>query len=301
MNYMLLIYQEESPVLAAPLVSPGCNGLVDRLEASGHYVASGILQPTHTATSLRLREGRRLITDGPFAETREGLAGYLLIEAKDLDEALRVAAEHPVASTGTVEIRPVLFSADWASSSPENTMNTAQKSFVITRTSDAPRDLVWQAWTERDLLSQWWGPKGMGTDVLALDVRPNGTFHYAMIPAEGERSYGKFVYQEIVAPERLVFRNGFANEAGEYIRAPFGMDWPLEILTTVTFEEIDGGTRLILSIVPIDPTDAERASFEGMYESMTQGFNGTFDRLTELLALGETAGRAKAAMAPGQI
>lgn len=103
MNYMLLMYQDE----ADPVRATGCDGLDERLYESGHFVAGGILQPVATATSLRLRGGRRLLTDGPFAETREQLAGYLLIEAKDLDEAVEIASRHPVAQTGTVEIRPI--------------------------------------------------------------------------------------------------------------------------------------------------------------------------------------------------
>lgn len=111
MNYMLLIYQEENAA-SEPKDAYGecvrtCEGLVDRLEASGQYVAGGILQPTTCATSVRLRDGNRLLTDGPFAETREQLAGYLLINAADLDEALAIAVQHPVVRTGTVEIRPV--------------------------------------------------------------------------------------------------------------------------------------------------------------------------------------------------
>ncbi|RYG73155.1 YciI family protein [bacterium] len=124
MNYMLLIYTEEPPYegeLSDEM--PSCGGLVPRLQSRGQYVASGILKPTPTATSLRVREGRRLITDGPFAETREGLAGYLLVEADNLDEALKIAAEHPAAAFGTVEVRPVLYSDDWPkpeSSRPES-------------------------------------------------------------------------------------------------------------------------------------------------------------------------------------
>jgi hypothetical protein len=111
MNYMLLIYQDENS-LNQPTDADGqsvktCDGLVDRLASSGQYVASGILQPTASATSVRLRDGNRLLTDGPFAETREQLAGYLLIDAADLDQAIAVAMQHPVVKTGTVEIRPV--------------------------------------------------------------------------------------------------------------------------------------------------------------------------------------------------
>lgn len=285
MNYMLLIYQEEPAYEGKrSSVVPGCDGLVPRLQERGQYVASGILQPTLTATSLRIRDGRRLVTDGPFAETREGLAGYLLVEAENLDEALKIAAEHPVARTGTVEIRPVLHSEDWPKPERETEESNHETSFAISRTFDAPRDLVWRAWTDPERLGHWWGPKGFGTEIVAFDLRPGGEFHYAMVPAEGQKTHGKFSYREISAPGKLVFTNGFANEAGEYVRAPFGFDWPLEILTTVTLEEQGGQTVLTLSGVPVDPTNEERKQFTEMHDSMAQGFAGTFERLEELLA-----------------
>jgi hypothetical protein len=82
--------------------------LSQELHSSGHYLAAAPLHPTPTATSVRVREGKRLVTDGPFAETREQLGGYFLIEAKDLDEAIGIAGRIPAARFGTVEIRPVM-------------------------------------------------------------------------------------------------------------------------------------------------------------------------------------------------
>ncbi|MDR4495526.1 MAG: YciI family protein [Nitrospirales bacterium] len=82
--------------------------LARRLKAEGKYLAAAPLHPITMATSIRIRDGKRLVTDGPFAETREQLGGYFLIEAKDLDEAMGIAAEIPGARVGTVEIRPVL-------------------------------------------------------------------------------------------------------------------------------------------------------------------------------------------------
>src|SRR5216117_3981281 len=78
------------------------------VKASGNYLAGAQLQPTTMATSVRVRDGKRLVTDGPFAETREQLGGYFLIEAKDLDEALGIAARVPGARIGTIEVRPVV-------------------------------------------------------------------------------------------------------------------------------------------------------------------------------------------------
>jgi hypothetical protein len=110
MKYMLLIYQEENCL--TPEERESCyresTQLAHDLHARGQYVGASPLQPVATATSLRIREGKRLITDGPFAETREYLGGYFMVDAKDLDEAISIAARIPGARKGTVEIRPVL-------------------------------------------------------------------------------------------------------------------------------------------------------------------------------------------------
>jgi len=82
--------------------------LAQEIHASGQYLAANPLHPTSTATSIRVRDGKRLVTDGPFAETREQLGGYFLINAKNLDEAIGIAARIPGARKGTVEIRPVM-------------------------------------------------------------------------------------------------------------------------------------------------------------------------------------------------
>lgn len=82
--------------------------LTQDLHATGHFVAASPLHPTSTATSVQVREGRKLITDGPFAETREQLGGYFIVEAKDLDEALAIAARIPSARIGTIEVRPLV-------------------------------------------------------------------------------------------------------------------------------------------------------------------------------------------------
>jgi hypothetical protein len=82
--------------------------LAQQIESAGQYLAAAPLYPTSTASSVRVRAGKRLVTDGPFAETREQLGGYFLIDAKDLDEAIAVAARIPTARRGTVEVRPVM-------------------------------------------------------------------------------------------------------------------------------------------------------------------------------------------------
>ena len=93
--------------------------------------------------------------------------------------------------------------------------------FRLTRTFNAPRNLVWKAWTSPEALGRWWGPKGVTMRVINFDLRPGGMFHYAFAFQPGHEMYGRFVYREIVAPERLVFVNSFSDPAGAITRAPF--------------------------------------------------------------------------------
>ncbi|MBI4275605.1 MAG: SRPBCC domain-containing protein, partial [Rhizobiales bacterium] len=89
---------------------------------------------------------------------------------------------------------------------PTKTETAGQRTdFVISRVFDAPRKLVWKAWTEAERLAQWWGPKGCTIRVVKLDVRPGGIFHYAMQFKPGHDMWGRFIYREIAAPERLIY------------------------------------------------------------------------------------------------
>lgn len=105
MKYLCLVYGEEDKLEAMDDVD--CLTCDAELRASGHCVASEALQPVATATTLRMRNGRLSICDGPFAETREALAGFYLLEARDLNEAIQLAAKIPPAAVGCVEIRPI--------------------------------------------------------------------------------------------------------------------------------------------------------------------------------------------------
>jgi hypothetical protein len=110
MKYMLLVYLAEDAMTEAERAHCYVESaqLTQDLNAKGQYLAASPLHPVDTATSVRVRDGRRLVTDGPFAETREHLGGYYVIEAKDLDEAISIAERVPPAKYGTVEIRPVM-------------------------------------------------------------------------------------------------------------------------------------------------------------------------------------------------
>ncbi len=110
MRFMLLIYLDEKAMSDAQRQE--CYGestrLAHDLHAAGNYLSAAPLQPVATAASVRVRDGRSLVTDGPFAETREQLGGFFMVEAKDREEAIAIATRIPVAKMGTVEVRPVI-------------------------------------------------------------------------------------------------------------------------------------------------------------------------------------------------
>jgi hypothetical protein len=110
MKYMLLIYLDEQAL--SETEREACyvesTELAQQLHSNGQHLAANPLHPTSMATSVRVRDGKRFVTDGPFAETREQLGGYFLVDARDLDQAIGIAARIPMARKGTVEIRPVI-------------------------------------------------------------------------------------------------------------------------------------------------------------------------------------------------
>ena len=165
-------------------------------------------------------------------------------------------------------------------------MLDTQQDFVITRTFNAPRDRVWNAWSQADSLAQWWGPKGCTIRIVTFDFRPGGVFHYAMQFQPGHDMFGRFVYREIAAPDRIVFVNSFSDLEGGITRAPFPQlkdSWPLEVHNTLTLTEKNGKTMLTLRGRPINASEAETKTFTGMFDSMKEGFGGTFDKLDHYL------------------
>ncbi len=110
MRYMLLVYLDEQALSDSEREHCYVESaeLTQQLNSSGQYLDASPLHSISTATSVRVRDGKRLVTDGPFAETREQLGGYYLIDARDLDEAIRIAERIPPARFGTIEIRPVM-------------------------------------------------------------------------------------------------------------------------------------------------------------------------------------------------
>jgi uncharacterized protein YndB with AHSA1/START domain len=161
------------------------------------------------------------------------------------------------------------------------------KLFEISRVFDAPRDRVWKSWTEAERLKQWWGPKGFVVTHCKVDLRPGGTMHYCLRTPDGKEMWGKFAYREIVKPERLVFVNSFSDPKGGVTRHPGHASWPLEMLSTILFEELGGKTKVTVQWVPADTsTETERKTFDEGRDGMKQGWGGTFDQFADYLKKG---------------
>jgi NADPH:quinone reductase len=155
----------------------------------------------------------------------------------------------------------------------------AKQALVIIRVFDAPRTLVFKAWTQPERLICWWSPKGWTCSVSKVDLRPGGGYLNCMRSPEGKDYWSRGAYREIVEPERIVCTDSFADEDGNPVSPQsYGMspDWPAEALIEATFIEHDGKTELTLQHSPIKPGD-ER-------DMCRQGWNECLDKLTDYLA-----------------
>jgi uncharacterized protein YndB with AHSA1/START domain len=161
---------------------------------------------------------------------------------------------------------------------------TVERELVITRVFDAPRELVWKAWTEAERLAQWWGPKGFTMHIARLDFRPGGLFHYSMRAPAGQVMWGRFDYLLVDPTERCVFVNSFSDEAANIQPNPMSPVWPLQVLNTLTLSEQNGKTTLTLRGGPWFASAAERQAFGDAMSNIQTGFKGTFEQLDEYLA-----------------
>jgi uncharacterized protein YndB with AHSA1/START domain len=171
-------------------------------------------------------------------------------------------------------------------------MQMTSASFEISREFNAARPLLFSCFTSADRLARWWGPKDFVIIRPKLDFKPGGMFHYGMESGQGQRMWGRMVFHEIVAPERIVFLNSFSDENGGLARAPFfDNKWPLEILTVFQFEELGPNrSRFVVTWTPHDATAEEQATFDANHASMQGGWTGTLDKLEDYLATRKNEG-----------
>lgn len=160
--------------------------------------------------------------------------------------------------------------------------------FSISHFVKSPRETVWKAWTEREQLMKWFGPKGSTMLHATQDLRPGGVFLYCMSHPNGMELWGRWVYRTINPPDRLEFISSFSNAGGEITPAPFpGLDdFPPETFTTVTLVEhagISKGTLVAVEARPLNATKIQRDFFASFHGSLHQGWTGTMQQLAEFL------------------
>lgn len=154
--------------------------------------------------------------------------------------------------------------------------------FVLERVFEAPRALVWKTWTEADLLSRWYGPDAQ-TIIHQLDVRPGGLWLNEM--KWGDNSmFERVEYTEVVAAERLVWLHSTADQDFNIAANLMMADWPLVLLTIVTFEEVGGKTNLRLTWQPHAASAAEIATFSAAIDGLGKGWGAGMDMLASILA-----------------
>jgi len=159
--------------------------------------------------------------------------------------------------------------------------NENKNELTITRIFNAPRQLVWKAWTDPELCMRWWGPKGFTAPACKIDLRVGGEYLSCMRSPEGQDFWSKGTFREIVAPKRLVMTDSFADKEGNIVPAThygLGSEFPLEMLITVELEDHDGKTKLTLKHSGVEGLNATDRG------NMEQGWNESFDKLEEVLA-----------------
>lgn len=156
--------------------------------------------------------------------------------------------------------------------------------FRISRTMDAPLDRVWKAYTDQDALMAWFGPQGFSMPHSRYDFRPGGEFHYCLRTPTGFEMWGKWVFVDIEPPHKLSMVVSFSDAKGSLTRHPMSPAWPLQTLSTTTFQDIGGKTHVHIEWAPYQSTPDEIFAFQTGHASMAAGCNGTFAQLEAYLA-----------------
>lgn len=155
---------------------------------------------------------------------------------------------------------------------------STQKDFSLTYEFNAPKQLVFNAFSTAEALNEWWGPAESKNSAISLDFRPGGIFHFKMEFGE-QVSYGRFIFDKIEPYDLLEFTNAFADEQANVVEAPFDIPLPREIAYRLVFSEENGKTRIVITGKPVNGTTEEVAGFHSIREDMQRGFAAQFDQL----------------------
>ena len=161
---------------------------------------------------------------------------------------------------------------------------TGEPVFVLTRTFDAPCDLVFKASTDPEHLQHWFGPKDCSFTLKKLQLRPDGLFHYRMVFPNDNEKFGRFIYREIVEPEKLEVIEAFCDEEANIVPHPFVPGYPIQAVQSFTFNENDGKTTITTRVTPYEASEAEVNTFVACFDKIPKGWNGTYDKFEEYLA-----------------
>lgn len=155
---------------------------------------------------------------------------------------------------------------------------------VFVRIFDAPRQVVWDAWTKEEHLKQWFGPTGSQITYAKMELRSGGSFHYCMKHGEHGEMWGIWKFREVDPPKKIQLVQSFSDRDGGISTHPMAPTWPKKTLSTTTFEETNGKTTMTLRWEPFDATQEEIDTFNAGRAGMDEGWGGTFARLDEYLA-----------------
>jgi uncharacterized protein YndB with AHSA1/START domain len=155
--------------------------------------------------------------------------------------------------------------------------------FDIARTFEVPRAVVFGAWTDADHLKKWLRPKGCQMTKCSLDLRVGGRFQHWMRLPDGTELCGKWDFQEIRPPSRMVFIFSVCDDSGDTIRHPWRPHWPLKVLSEVEFSEMSGRTTVTIRWTAQDSTEEERCDFDEARDVLREGWTAAFDQLDEYL------------------
>jgi uncharacterized protein YndB with AHSA1/START domain len=165
----------------------------------------------------------------------------------------------------------------------QKSTQTNEQIFTLSRTFSAPRELLWEVCTKPEHMKEWFGPKGFTGKAANMDFRQRGMYHYCLVSPDGLEMWGKFVYREIIKPERIEFVNFFSDADGGLTRHPMSPTWPREMLSVFIFTEVKTKSTLTIEWSPINPSEEERKTFNSGMDAMKQGWTGTFERLEAYL------------------
>jgi uncharacterized protein YndB with AHSA1/START domain len=164
-----------------------------------------------------------------------------------------------------------------------NDRQTNEKTdFRLVYEFNAPRELVFNAFSNAEALNEWWGPVETRNTVISLDFRPGGIFHYKM-EAGGHVSYGRFLFSKIEPHHLLEFTNAFADEHARVVKAPFDIPLPMEIFYRIVFTGNSNKTTITLTGQPVNASPQEVEAFLSINPDMKRGFGATFDQLAAYL------------------